>query len=58
MPPDPPKWTYEIPWLILYKINDCFETVKLIQQYYNCTGIFQMDYSITSFQSLPFEIVI
>ena len=24
---------------------DCFESVRLIQRYYNRTGIFQMDYS-------------
>ena len=28
-------------------MNDCFESVRLIQQYYNCTGIFQMGYLIT-----------
>ena len=28
-------------------MNDCFESVRLIQRYYNRAGIFQMDYSIT-----------
>ena len=28
-------------------MNDCFESVRLIQQYYICTGIFQMGFSIT-----------
>ena len=28
-------------------MNDCFESIRLIQRYYNRTGIFQMDYSIT-----------
>ena len=28
-------------------MNDCFECVRLIQRYYNCTGLFQMGYSIT-----------
>ena len=34
-------------WHTLYKINDCFKTVRPIQLYYNRTGIFQMDCSIT-----------
>ena len=32
----------------LYKMNDLFKSGRLIQRYYNCTGIFQMDSSITS----------
>ena len=28
-------------------MNDCFESVRLIQRYYNRPGIFKMDYSIT-----------
>ena len=28
-------------------MNDCFESVRIIQGYYNRTGIFQMDYLIT-----------
>ena len=31
----------------LYKMNDCFKSVRLIQRYCNHTRIFQMGYSIT-----------
>ena len=34
-------------WDTQYKMNECFENVTLNQGYYNRTGIYQMDYSIT-----------
>ena len=33
----------------MYKINDCFQSVRSIQQYYNRTGIFQMDYGLFNY---------
>ena len=42
-----PRIWENIFWDTLYKMNDCFESVGSSQRYYNRTGIFQMDYSIT-----------
>ena len=38
-------------------MNDCFESVRLIQRYYNCTGMFQMGGSIQLHTSLHFLLI-